>query len=101
MCTILEFGLTCILWDHDIKSYMTKTFIMPIYPGVIGNSFHCSCLSKTLDRCISMSDRSLVFLKTKGFNMADVFREGVPSLSEQDQSSNKVSEFMSGTRPAE
>lgn len=95
MYTILQLGLTCINWDHDKNSYVTKTFNIILHPGVVYDGFYSLGLSKTLNRCINISDSSLGFLESNGFNFPDVFRRGVPFLSAAEYSSNEVSEFIS------
>lgn len=94
MYTILQFGLTCINWDHDRKSYVTKTFNITLHPGVPVSGHHSLDFSRNLDRCFSVSNKSLDFLEAHGFKFSDVFKKGVPFLSVAEYSSERVSRFM-------
>ncbi|KAH8782758.1 ribonuclease H-like domain-containing protein [Diaporthe sp. PMI_573] len=99
--TILQFGFTCINWDPDKNSYVTKTFNIPLHPGVVVENAYSSYLYSVMKRCISISTRSLGFLEHNGFSFPDVFQKGVPYLSLEEFISKEVSGFISGKRPAE
>lgn len=101
MYTILQFGFTCISWNHEKKSYVTKTFNVPLYPGVIADDFSSRDLASTMNRCIRVSTKTLAFLENNGFNFLDVFHKGVPYLSTKERDEKEIIDFITLTRPAE
>lgn len=101
MYTILQFGFTCISWERERKSYVTRTFNIPLYPGVIADDFSSRDLASTMNRCIRFSTKTLAFLKNNGFNFLDVFHKGVPYLSAKERDEKEIVDFITLTRPAE
>lgn len=101
MYTILQFGFTCISWDQEKKSYVTKTFNVPLYPGIIADNFTSRDLASTMNRCIRFSTKTLAFLEKNGFDFLDVFHKGVPYLSARERDEKGIIDFITLTRPAE
>ncbi|KAK2604271.1 hypothetical protein N8I77_007215 [Diaporthe amygdali] len=100
MYTILQFGLTCINWEPEKKSYVTKTFNLPLHPGVVGDSVASKHLASVLDRRFRLSTSSLGFLEGHGFSILDVFSKGVPYLSDSEAGLQSIDDFIEGKRQA-
>lgn len=100
MYTILQFGLTCINWIPEKKFYVTKTFNLPLHPGVVGDSVASKHLASVLDRRFRLSTSSLGFLEGHGFSILDVFSKGVPYLSDSEAGLQSIDDFIEGKRQA-
>lgn len=99
--TILQFGFTCISWDQEKKSYVTKTFNVPLYPGIIADDCPSRDLSTTMNRIIRFSTKTLAFLEKNGFDFLDVFHKGVPYLSAKERDKKEIIDYITFTRPVE
>jgi poly(A)-specific ribonuclease len=88
--TILQLGLTCVSWAEDQKAYITKSYNIPIYPGVVVDDINSSRLSGFIKRCFSMNTSSVDFLQNEGFDFASVFHKGVPYMSLQEYTSHEI-----------
>lgn len=98
--TILQFGFTCISWDLDKKSYVTKTFNIPLYPGVCLYNRYSRHLYRAMKRTVTMSTKSLGFLEEHEFDFSDLFHRGVPYMSLAEYESKEVTDFMADPFPA-
>ena len=91
---ILQFGLTCISWNPEKEAYLTKTFNLPVYPGILGGSAVSQQLARTVDRRFSLSSNTVAFLQEHGFSLADVFNKGVPYLSTSEATHKDIIDFV-------
>lgn len=99
--SILQFGFTCIRWEPEKKSYVTKTFNVPLHPGVVGTDAASQQFASVSDHCFMLSTKTLAFLENNGFNFLDVFNRGVPYLSASNFNQQATSDFYKGRRLAE
>lgn len=99
--SILQFGFTCIRWVPEEKSYVTKTFNVPLHPGVVRTDAASQQFASVSDRSFILSTKTLSFLENNGFNLLDVFHRGVPFLSKSECKRQETFDFIEGQRPAE
>lgn len=103
MYTILQFGFTCITWEPDKKSYVTKTYNIPLHPGVVVEK--ATDVSRQfvsiVDRCFTLSTKNADLLSTKDFSLVDIFHKGVPYLSADEFHRKETSDFIKGLRSTE
>lgn len=96
--SILQFGFTCIRWDPEREFYVTKTFNLPLHPGVVVEDAASKTLASVVDRCFRLSTRTLDFLESNGFSLADILQKGVPYLSASEVNRKATSDFIHGKR---
>lgn len=85
--SILQFGFTCISWDPEMRLYVTKTFNLPLHPGVI---------VRVMDRCFRLSTTTLDFLESHGFSLSDILQRGVQYLSASEVNRKATFDFIDG-----
>lgn len=96
--TILQFGFTCISWEPRNTSYVTKTFNIPLHPGVVVENRTSERFSEIMDRCFSLSTTTLGFLESKGFKLPHLLQMGVPYLAASEANRKATSDFIDGKR---
>ncbi|KAK7712488.1 hypothetical protein SLS64_004872 [Diaporthe eres] len=100
--TILQFGFTCIsLEPRKKKSYVTKTFNIPLHPGVEVGNVATKEFAAIMDRCFRLSTNTLHFLESNGFNLSSIFQRGVPYLSASEFNRKATLDFIDGKRQTE
>lgn len=92
--TILQFGLTCIRWEHEKGAYVTKTYNLPVHPGFVGGDIASKQLARTIDRRVEFSSKTIAFLQEHGFSFAQVFNKGVPYLSTTEAAQRDIVDFV-------
>ncbi|KAG6353452.1 hypothetical protein INS49_005633 [Diaporthe citri] len=98
--SILQFGFTCISWDPERKSYVTKTFNLPLHPGVVVEDVTSKSLVRVVDRCFRLSTITLDFLESNHFSLAHILQRGVPYLSASELNRKATFDFIDGKRQA-
>lgn len=115
---ILQIGLTCIRYDKlakgtpvsphlysgplpcfplsETQAYTTQSFNFSITPMFAGNDSSEILLAKVLDRTVSFSYRSMLFLKSHGFQLEQAFKDGVYYLSRQEVAELNVTFLQNG-----
>lgn len=96
--SILQFGFTCIRWDPEREFYVTKTFNLPLHPGVVVEDAASKPLASIVDRCFRLSTRTLDFLESNGFSLANILQKGVPYLSASEFNRKATFDFINGKR---
>lgn len=91
---ILQIGLTCISWDDEGGSYVTKTFNIPLSPAIVGGDNFSDELARTLEREIGFSSKTIAFLQQNDFKFSHIFDKGVPYLSAAEAAQDEIISFV-------
>lgn len=99
--SILQFGFTCISWDPEKRSYVTKTFDLPLHPGVVVEGDASKPLVRVVDRCFRLSTTTLDFLESNHVSLSNILKRGVPYLSASELNRKETFDFIDGRQTGE
>lgn len=92
-CNIVQFGFTCISWEPKSQTYVTKSFNLPLNPGVPKEN-GSSQLAKILDRRFGGSMVIMKSLQQHRLKLSTMLDKGVPYISVWEVTSPGISDFM-------
>ncbi|PHH63963.1 hypothetical protein CDD81_5182 [Ophiocordyceps australis] len=78
----VQLGITTVQWVQD--AYQTRTFTIPISALLPQCSKFETRVADLVDRSITLSSRTVFFLRQQGISLQDVLEGGVPYLSRQE-----------------
>ncbi|KAK4230841.1 ribonuclease H-like domain-containing protein [Podospora fimiseda] len=79
---IVQIGMTCFFYDADQKKYKSRTYSIHLTPFFTQSS---QDLARLIDRKVTFSYKTFLFLQQHGFSFEKAFVHGVPYLSRIEQ----------------
>ncbi|KAK3985545.1 ribonuclease H-like domain-containing protein [Cladorrhinum sp. PSN332] len=79
---ILQVGITCFSYDANHQKYKSRTYSIHLTPFFTKSS---GDLARLIDRKMTFSYKTFLFLEQHGFSFEKAFARGVPYLSRAEQ----------------